>query len=86
MTKSILLRLSKETNAKRVESRHGGIGKDPEKMKTLVDTLNGLYDAYEDTQPGQPGEENCITVPIDPDDRPQDVMDKIIQHVEKLQG
>ena len=47
MTKSILLRLSKETNAKRVESRHGGIGKDPEKMKTLVDTLNGLYDAYE---------------------------------------
>ena len=43
----VLLRLSKETNAKRVESRHGGIGKDPEKMKTLVDTLNGLYDAYE---------------------------------------
>ena len=37
-------------------------------------------------QDTQPGEENCITVPIDPDDRPQDVMDKIIQHVEKLQG
>ena len=36
-------------------------------------------------QDTQPGEENCITVPIDPDDRPQDVMDKITNHFEKLQ-
>ena len=79
----VLLHLSKETNAKRVEGRHGGLSKDPEKLKTIIDTLNGLYDDYEDTQQG---EENCITIPIDPDDRPQDVMDKITYYVEELQG
>lgn len=74
----VLLRLSKETNAKRVEARHGGDGN----ADKIVAWLNSLYDTYEDTQPE---EENCITVHIDPDDRPQDVMDKITNHIEKLQ-
>ena len=78
----VLLHLSKETNAKRIEGRHEGLCQDPEKLKYLIETMNGLYDTYEDTQPE---EKNCITVHIDPDDRPQDVMDKITIHVEKLQ-
>ena len=42
----------------------------------------GLYDAYEDVQPG---EENCITVEIGPEDSREGVMNKILKQVEELE-
>ena len=77
----VLLKLSKETNAKRIEGRHAG--GDPEVMKSMITFLNGLYDTYEDTQPG---EENCITVNIGPDDSREDVMNKILKQVDELEA
>ena len=74
----VLLRLSKETNAKRVKGRHA----DGKADKTIA-RLNGIYDTYEDTQPG---EENCVTILVDPDDSPQDVANKILKQVEELHG
>ena len=38
----VLLQLSKETNAKRIEGRHEGLCKDPEKLKYLIETMNGF--------------------------------------------
>ena len=77
----VLLKLSKETNAKRIEGRHAG--GDQEVMKSMITFLNGLYDTYEDTQPG---EENCITVNIGPDDSREDVMNKILKQVDELEA
>ena len=74
------MKLSKDTNAKRIEGRHAG--GDPEVMKSMITFLNGLYDTYEDTQPG---EENCITVNIGPDDSREDVMKKILKKVDELE-
>ena len=51
--------------------------------KHMMAFLNGLYDTFEDTQPG---EENCITVHIGPDDDRQDVMNKILKQVEDLEA
>ena len=75
----VCLRLSKETNFKRVEARHSG--GDAESNKKFVGLLTGIYDLYEDTQPG---EENCITVHVNPDDTPDGVMKKIIKQVDDL--
>ena len=76
----ICLRLSKETNKKRVEARHA-VG-EPEQAKKFIDFLTGIYDAYEDAQPG---EEYCITVHVEPHDSPDDVMQKILKQVEELE-
>ena len=75
----VCLRLSKETNFKRVEARHSE--GDSESNKKFVGLLTGIYDLYEDTQPG---EENCITVHVDPDDTPDGVMKKILKQVDEL--
>ena len=77
----VCLRLSKETNFKRVETRHSG--GDAESNKKFVGLLTGIYDLYEDTQPG---EENCITVNIGPDDSREDVMNKILKQVDELEA
>ena len=76
----VTIRLSKETNAKRIEARHGG--GDPEMIKNMTEWLNKMYDLYEDAQPG---EENCVTVEVDPDDSREDVMKKILQKVDELE-
>ena len=76
----VTIRLSKETNAKRIEARHGG--GDPEMIKNMTEWLNNMYDLYEDAQPG---EENCVTVEVDPDDSREDVMKKILQKVDELE-
>ena len=76
----ICLRLSKETNRKRVEARHAAA--EPEQAKKFTDFLTGIYDAYEDAQPG---EENCITVHVEPHDTPDAVMQKILKQVEELE-
>ena len=52
------------------------------KADKIIARLNGIYDTYEDTQPG---EENCVTILVDPDDSPQDVANKILKQVEELQ-
>ena len=77
----VALRLSKETNEKRLEKRHADM--EPEMKKHMMAFLNGLYDTFEDTQPG---EENCITVHIGPDDDRQDVMNKILKQVDELEA
>ena len=71
----------KETNRKRVEARHAAA--EPEQAKKFTDFLTGIYDAYEDAQPG---EENCITVHVDPNDTPDDVMQKILKQVDDLEA
>ena len=76
----VVLLLTKETNAKRVASRHAG--GDPETMKKMLEFLDGMYDQYEDAQAG---EENCITVEIGPEDSRDDVMNKILKQVEELE-
>ena len=76
----MVLRLTKETNAKRVAGRHAG--GDPETLKKMLDFMNGIYDTYEDAQPG---EDNCITVEIGPEDSREDVMNKILKQVEDLE-
>ena len=76
----VVLRVTKETNAKRIADRHAG--GDPETIKKMLEFLDGIYDAYEDAQPG---EENCITVEIGPDDSREHVMNKILKQVEELQ-
>ena len=77
----VTIRLSKETNAKRIEARHGG--GDPEMIKNMTEWLNKMYDLYEDAQPG---EENCVTVEVDPDDSREDVMNKILKQVDELEA
>ena len=77
----VVLRLAKETNAKRVAGRHAG--GDPETLKKMLDFMNGIYDTYEDAQPG---EDNCIMVEIGPEDSREDVMNKILKQVEDLEA
>ena len=50
-------------------------------MKEVIDFLAGVYDLYEDVQPG---EDNCITVLVDPDDSREDVMNKILNQVHQV--
>ena len=76
----VVLRLTKETNAKRIAGRHAG--GDPETIKKMLKFLDGIYDSYEDAQPG---EDNCITVEIGPEDSREVVMNKIIKQVEELE-
>ena len=76
----VVLRVTKETNAKRIADRHAG--GDPETIKKMLEFLDGIYDAYEDAQPG---EENCITVEIGPEDSREHVMNKILKQVEELE-
>ena len=73
----VVLRLSKETNAKRVEARHGG--GDKEVAQKTIDFLNGIYEIYEDAQPD---EEHCVTVHIGPEDTREDVANNILKKVE----
>ena len=75
----VTLHLTKETNAKRVESRHSG--GDAAVKKGIIDFLNQMYDRYEDAQPG---EENCITVNIGPEDSREHVMNNILKKVEEF--
>ena len=75
----VVLRLNKETNAKRVEERHAGGGGDNAAMKNTIEFLNGIYDLYEDAQPD---EENCVTVHIGPNDTREDVVNNILKAVE----
>ena len=75
----VTLHLSKEATTKRVEARHTNA--DPEMMKEVIDFLAGVYDLYEDVQPG---EDNCITVLVDPDDSREDVMNKILNQVHQV--
>merc|ERR1712026_211113 len=77
----VCLRLSKETNKKRVALRHAG--SDEETLKGLEEYLNGIYDLYEDTQPG---EENCVTVHIGPDDDKEAVTKNILKAVEEYEA
>ena len=78
----VVLRLKKETNAKRVEERHAGDGGgDKAAIKKTIDLLNGIYDQFEDAQPG---EENCVTVHIGPDDTREDVVNNIQKEVEEF--
>ena len=75
----VTLRLSKEATAKRVEARHADGNQ--EMMKGVIDFLASMYDLYEGVQPG---EDNCITVLVDPDDSREDVMNKIIDQVNQM--
>ena len=50
-------------------------------MKGVIDFLASMYDLYEDVQPG---EDNCITVLVNPDDSREDVMNKIIDQVNQM--
>ena len=77
----VCIRLSKEANKKRVAGRHAA--SDEETMKGLEEYLNGIYDLYEDTQPG---EENCVTVNVGPDDSKEVVMNNILKLVEELEA
>ena len=77
----VTIRLSKETNAKRVEARHAD--GDEEMKKKVLEFLNGMYDQYEDAQPG---EENCITVHVGPEDGKEEVMNKILKLVEEYEA
>ena len=77
----VCIRLSKEANKKRVAGRHAG--SDEETMKGLEEYLNGIYDLYEDTQPG---EQNCVTVNVGPDDSKEVVMNNILKLVEELEA
>ena len=77
----VTIRLSKETNVKRVEARHAG--GDEEMKKSIIEFLNGIYDQYEDAQPG---EENCVTVHVEPEDSREDVMNKILKLVEEYEA
>ena len=74
----VAIRLSKETNQKRIEARHPG--GDEETRKKMVEMMNGIYETYEDAQPG---EENCITVHVEPEDSREDVMNKILKSVDE---
>eukprot|EP00093_Oithona_nana_P013691 13691.XXX_750320_750772_1 [CDS] Oithona nana genome sequencing. len=75
----VTLHLSKEATTKRVEARHAD--GDQEMMKTVIDFLASIYDLYEDVQPG---EDNCITVLVNPDDSREDVMNKILDQVHQV--
>ena len=77
----VVLRLTKETTAKRIAGRHAG--GDPETLKKMMESLDGIYDSYEDAQPG---EDNCITVEIGPEDSREDVMNKILKQVDELEA
>ena len=77
----VTIRLSKDTNVKRVEARHAG--GDEEMKKSVIEFLNGIYDQYEDAQPG---EENCVTVHVEPEDSREDVMNKILKLVEEYEA
>ena len=77
----VALHLSKETNSQRVEARHAG--GDKEMKENVVKFLTALYDAFEDAQPG---EKNCITVHVEPDDSREDVMQKILNQIEEIEG
>ena len=48
-------------------------------MGKIIDLLAGMYDLYEDAQPG---EDNCVTVTVDADDTLEDVTDKILDFLQ----
>ena len=73
----VVLRLSKETNAKRIEARHSE--GDNKVKKRMVQMLNSMYEMYEDDQPG---EQNCVTVIIESEDSREDVANKILKKIE----
>ena len=75
----VVLRLSKETNAKRIEARHSE--GDEKVKKRMVQMLNSMYEMYEDDQPG---EENCVTVVIEAEDSREDVTKKILTKIEEF--
>ena len=77
----VCIRLSKEANQKRVAGRHAG--SDEETLKGIQEYLNGIYDLYEDTQPG---EDNCVTVNVGPDDSKEVVMANILKLVEEFEA
>ena len=45
--------------------------------------MNRIYDLYEDTQPG---EDNCVTVNVGPDDSKEVVMANILKLVEEFEA
>ena len=77
----VTIRLSKETNAKRIEARHADA--DEGTRKSIIDFCNNMYDQYEDAQPG---EENCFTVYVEPEDSRDDVMKKIWKLYEEAEA
>ena len=77
----VTIRLSKETNQKRIEARHAHI--DAGTKKSMIDFYNSIFDRYEDAQPG---EENCITIHVGPEDSRDDVMNKILKLVDETEA
>ena len=68
----VTIRLSKETNRKRIEARHADA--DEGTRESIIAFCNGMYDQFEDAQPG---EKNCLTVSVEHEDSRDDVMNKI---------
>ena len=75
----VVLRLAKEANAKRVQARHAY--NDDGRTKRQIEFLSGIYDLYEDTQPG---EENCVTIYVGTDDTKEDVVNMILRKIEEF--
>jgi len=76
----VTLHLSEETNAKRVEQRHGGESMDPEMKKMIAEMLNKMYAIFEIAQPD---EDNAVNVEIGPDMGKVEVAKMILSKVQK---
>ena len=73
----IVLNLTKECMTERVEKRHPG-----DEGKIYVDLFNRMYDAY---QPAGDDEENAYNVSVDGNMSPDDVVQNVINLIEKIE-
>jgi len=74
----VILKLSEETNAARLESRHADM--DEETRKTMTDLMNGMHKMYE---PAGEDEDNAVDVEIGPDMDRDAVAKAVLEKVQK---
>ena len=74
----VILKLSEETNAARLESRHADMDEDTK--KTMVDMLNGMHKMYE---PAGEDEDSAVDVEIGPDMDRAAVVKAVLEKVQK---
>ena len=75
----VILKLSEETNAARLKSRHAEMDEDA--AKAMVDLMNDMYKLYEPT--GE-GEDNSVDVEIGPDMDRAAVAKAVLEKVQKF--
>ena len=75
----VILKLSEETNAARLESRHADMDEDTK--KAMVDMMNNVHKMYE---PAGEGEDNAVDVEIGPDMDRDAVVKAVLEKVQKF--